>query len=215
MFEGSVLRANMWAKVVAGLLVVAAPGANAADFSGWRIEANAGSDRLSVKTSYAGTSVTEHDNGRSYGGAAGYDRRFGRFAIGVESGVEVGSARTCIGSTAQLLCFKPELNFDAAARAGFVVRPQVLVFGRIGYVNARNKIAYLNSGVPSDSLSGKDSRKGMALGGGVEFAIARRAFAKAEYRRTDYRDYRADVGGGEARVGLARSQILAGIGFRF
>jgi len=78
-------------------------------------------------------------------------------------------------------------------RLGYVVTPQVLAFGKVGYANSRFEI-------PGDH----QTLEGVRYGGGLEYSVTPRTYISAEYQRTEYEN---NFGGRDAGV--------VGVGFRF
>jgi outer membrane immunogenic protein len=181
------------------LVVGATDPANAQDrsFTGPRVEMNAGYDATHADDGIASTPNSL--DGIRVGAAAGYDVSVGSiFTIGAEIGLGwqlQGSLDYGSGATrAQLTS---GYDFDASLRVGARVAPRTLLFVKAGYANSEYR-ARIGTG---DTV--KDDNDGYRLGAGVEQALGKHLYAKAEYRYTDYGD---DV---------TRHQVLAGLGWRF
>lgn len=95
---------------LASLALIASP-AMAGDFSGPRLEATVGVDKVN-----RGVDPTDI----SYGVGAGYDLQFGNVVTGVEAGVDNVFDRRDIG---------------VSARLGYVLNENVLLFTKVGYSN--------------------------------------------------------------------------------
>lgn len=155
-----------FALAAAAALAFAATPALANDFTGVRAEVTAGAN--DVVNSFDPTNIT-------YGAGVGVDAEiYKNVIVGVEATVDNVFDRRNIG---------------AAARLGYVVDDNVLVYGKVGYANWKQ--------TTSTEL------EGLRLGAGVEVNVAGPFYAKAEYR---YSDFNGNVGshGG-----------LVGVGFRF
>lgn len=147
------------------LSAFAATPALASDFSGPRLEVTAGADDVT-----RGIDPTDV----SYGAGAGYDLQFGKVVTGVEASVDNVFDRRDIG---------------VAARLGYVVNENVLVFTKVGYSNWK----------PTNRLT----LEGLRVGGGLEVNVAGPVYAKVEYRYTDFEGKTGKHGG------------LVGVGYRF
>jgi outer membrane immunogenic protein len=110
----------------------------------------------------------------AYGAALGYDLQFGKVVVGAEA-------------TAANVFDRADLG--AAARLGYTLNKNVLAYTRVGYTKLeRTATAKI---------------EGLTVGGGLEVKLVGPAFAKAEYRYTDF----------DGNVG--RHGGLVGLGFRF
>ena len=109
---------------------------------------------------------------------------------GVSAGVNVplGDA-AIVGVEAQLDNVFDRRDVGAAARLGFVVSDNVLLYGKAGYANYKDTF--------SRSLDG------VRVGGGLEFNLSEHSFASVEYRYTDF------------QAGVGKHGALVGLGLRF
>jgi outer membrane immunogenic protein len=195
-------------------LIPAAPVA-AADFSGPSIEAHAAWDRVQAKVSYAGESAKGHDTGAAYGVGVGYDFRFQHSVVGVLAAIDDSSVKECASDGTTRTCATVGRDIEVGARFGAFAEPRLLVYLKAAYANTRAGLSYRDSAAPADDFSAHDSRDGIRVGVGMEYAITPHAFVKAEYRYTDYKNLRLDADGDTARIGLSRHQLLGAIGYRF
>ena len=69
--------------------------------------------------------------------------------------------------------------------------------------------------VGANSFADHINRGGYRLAAGVELALVRNIYVKAEYRYTDYRRTSYDFGSDVGRADLSRNQIVGGVGLRF
>ena len=111
----------------------------------------------------------------TYGAAVGFDFRVaGPVIAGVEANLDNVFDRRDVG---------------ASARLGVEATENLLVYGKVGYANYKD--------VFSRELDG------LRVGGGVELAVTKNVFAKAEYRYTDF------------DKGVGKHDALVGVGLRF
>lgn len=143
--------------------VAGATPAYANDFVGFRVGVTAGADDV--------TGVQDTTD-IVYGAEAGID-----FPVGdtVTIGVEAFSTNP----------FEGERTIGAAARIGYVVADNALVFARAGYSNYKN--------VFNQKLDG------LTVGAGLEVAVSDNTYIKTEYR---YSDFEQNVGNHSALIGV-------------
>lgn len=132
-----------------------------------------------------------------YGASIGYDAAAGRARFGVELEASGATGRSCsfLNGSPQL-CNGNGRDLYAGARGGVVAGP-VLIYGKLGYSNARVRA----DGVANGFLYRSHNLNGLRLGAGVEYQVGR-LLARAEYRYSDY-------------GGLSGNQGVIGVGFRF
>ena len=138
------------------------------------------------------------------GGFAAYDREIGKFVLGAEIGANIGTSDTVSGGTGgNRIMLDSKRSFDLTARAGFLVTPNTLFYGRAGYTNDRVRTTVASS---TGSVSTSENRDGWLVGGGVERMVTDHVAARVEYRY-------ADLSEGDHRYD--RHQVLTGITYRF
>jgi outer membrane immunogenic protein len=212
----------------ASVLAIATPAtAQSSDdaFTGFRIEGLAGFD-----SSRAGDSVDDdvnEDNDQSieglvYGVGAGYDFNAGGVVIGVEGELTDSTAETEFddGDFEGFGLGNVETGRDiyVGARIGVLASPRTLVYAKGGYTNARYNI--------ESSFDGDDFREaieadGYRVGAGIEQAFGRNAFAKLEYRYSNYSEADLEFVESDAdavdlgEIDTDRHQVVAGVGIRF
>lgn len=201
------LKTVILSALVAGASLVAQTG-HAAEFTGPRVEARLGRDRIAVDDDYP--DIPERLSGTALGATVGYDRAIGgQTVIGIEA--------TALASTAEAssLLNKDELklgsnrDFDLMVRLGRKVSGKTLVYGKAGYAYSRFSVAYESFlGDAYDIDTRHDSHGGLRLSAGVEHAFSDKVFGSAEYRHTHYSGSLFDSD-------TTRGQILIGIGLRF
>lgn len=169
------MKTAIFAAIAAASVSVPAFAQDAAPFTGPRAGITLGYDKF------------QGEEGFSYGVNAGYD-------IAVTPRITVGPEVSFSDSTADAIGVEASRDIAASLRAGYVVTPQVLAFGKVGYASSRFDF----------TAGGHDNLEAVRYGGGLEYSVTPRAYISAEYQRTEYED---GFGGRDAGV--------VGIGFRF
>jgi outer membrane immunogenic protein len=168
-------------------------------FAGFRLEAIAG---------YVDTNVSgQGSNGIVYGGAAGYDIRSGSMVFGFDVEGSDSTVDKCFASilvAGDQLCIQEGRDLFVGGRLGGVVGSRTLLYAKAGYVNGRINVAYEDgtAGTAGDFDSG-ENLDGVRGAAGAEFLIGSKAFAKIEYRYSNYEG------------GFEKHQGVAGFGIRF
>jgi outer membrane immunogenic protein len=195
------------------------------DFTGFRLEALGGFD-----SSKAGSSVDNEVNedddesieGFAYGAAVGYDFNAGGVVLGVEAELTDSTAEVEVddGDFEGFGLGNVETGRDiyVGARIGAVVGSNALIYAKGGYTNARYNI--------DATFDGEDFRQsldadGYRVGAGAEYAFGQGAYAKIEYRYSNYSDAELDFENDDIAdldlgdIDTDRHQVMAGVGFRF
>ena len=196
------MRKYLLAALLAGAAGATAAPAFAQDatpFSGVRVEGVVGYDTTDVEGDNA--------SGVAYGVGVGYDFQAGGVVLGVEGEASDSTLDECVTGVnvaGDELCASAGRDLYAGGRIGYAVSPNVLVYGKAGYTNARIRLDYEDgtAGTALDFSNG-ENLDGVRVGGGLEFAIGPNSYLKAEYRYSNYEQ------------GFDRHQALAGFGFRF
>jgi len=208
-------------------LAISAPGAAQEDrgFSGPWVAAVGGYDKNQAGST-SDDDVNE-DNDQSaegvvWGGAAGYDVDLGTMVIGGEAELTESTAdtRSLDGDPETFGLGSVEAGRDiyVGARAGFKATPNTLVYAKAGYTNARYGFLGTDGQVSDEQHLDTD---GWRVGAGVEQKIGTNAFAKLEYRYSNYSNAEVDFepegipDTDPINVDLDRHQLLAGVGWRF
>lgn len=140
-------------------------------------------------------------SGFDYGAFAGADVTIARrFVIGAEGDIG-GGGRTISRAVAGVgpISFDPGRNWSVSGRAGILVAPDILVYGRVGYGEERLRATFTNS-TPSMARTRPD---GTMIGSGIEYALVRHVSLRAEYRYSDFDGH------------YNPRQLLIGAAFRF
>lgn len=179
---------------------IAAPAA-AADFAGPRIEAHVGWDRVGVDTDQLGIPGSAHDNSIMYGVGIGYDFTLAEnVLLGVEADFDFSDAEFSGSDGLIAASVQAKRDIGLGVRLGGKLTETVMTYAKLGYSNARVR-ARVTDGVSSFSES--ENGDGVRLGAGIEFALGSMAYAKTEYRYTNY------------EAGIDRHQVVGGLGVRF
>jgi len=221
---------NMSIKLIAAasIMAIAAPAAAQSSddpFTGFRLEGLAGFD-----SSRAGSSVDDEANedndqsieGLVYGVAAGYDFNAGSIVLGVEAELTDSTANTEFedGDFEGFGFGDVDTGRDiyVGGRVGVLAAPTTMVYAKGGYTNARYNIENAFDG---DEFRSSIEFDGYRVGAGVEQAFGSNAYAKLEYRYSNYSEAELDFDEGDTpvvdvgEIDTDRHQVLAGVGLRF
>jgi outer membrane immunogenic protein len=178
---------------LAALVAVATP----ASAEGFRAEIHGGWDHVRANG--------EGESGLVYGIGAGYDVAIApKVELGLDLSADLSSVDECETSvvvTADRACLDAGRDLAAAVRLGYKVGPRGTVYALAGYTNARFRFDYTTPAGVTTRVS--DNLDGFRLGAGYQHAFGDKAYAKVEYR---YSNYENDV---------SRHQMLLGIGLNF
>lgn len=184
-----------------------------AEFRGFRVEGNVGWDRFKSQ----GT----RDDKLGYGATVGFDGVLAeRFVVGPEASFWRANdwAENCTaGVNGGRVCHKSFEEYGVAVRAGFLVTPNLLVFGKGGYVNNEQRkrfdappgLFYRNGLIGSEQSYYYHGRTGgYQVGGGVEYSLGGTplplpVYVSGQYVYANYDDH------------TARQRAMLGIGVRF
>lgn len=180
-------------------------GANGTSFRGFRIEGNLGGDRF--------MSQGVHRDKFGYGATIGFDGQIGeRIVIGPEASLWRANEWTencTAGVAGGSVCHKSFGELGIGVRAGVLVTPQFLVFGKGGYVSNEQRKRF-DAPAGQTSYYNHVNTDGYQFGGGVEFSMANRfqgplsgLYVNAQYVNSNYNDH------------TSRQRVMGGIGIRF
>ena len=183
----------------------AGTGTNGTTFRGFRIEGNFGGDRF--------MSQGEHNDRFGYGATIGFDGQIGdRIVIGPEASLWRANKWTenCTGGVVGgSVCHKSFGELGIGVRAGVLVTPQFMVFGKGGYVSNEQRKRF-DASAGQTSYYNHVNTDGYQAGGGVEFSMANRfqgplsgLYVNAQYVYSNYNDH------------TSRQRVMGGIGIRF
>lgn len=208
----------MFAPLAALLVVVPA---QAAEFTGPRVEARAGWDQIGIDVAYDDGADDFAGSGNSddlgYGVEVGYDFAIGGKGIaGVYAGVDFSDNKVCSEVFGEdEACLGAGRNFTLGARAGVAVGSKALVYAKAGYSNGKLTLRYDDFEDILEDFKVSETRDGFHLGAGAELGLGKSAYAKLEYAYTSYNGAGYDDGDLSAEMDSDRHQVVAGIGFRF
>ena len=194
-------------------------------FSGPWVAGVAGYDKTQAGSTTDDDVDADNDQsaeGLVWGGAAGYDIDLGTMVLGAEGEFTESTAdtRSLDGDPETFGLGSVEAGRDiyVGARAGFKATPSTLVYGKAGYTNARYGFLGTDGTVEDEQHIDVD---GWRAGAGVEQRIGANAFAKLEYRYSNYSNAEVDFepegipDTDPVDVDLDRHQVMAGVGWRF
>jgi outer membrane immunogenic protein len=193
------MRYHLLPAFIAAVIATPAAAQQASPFSGPRLEGIVGYDTTDVEG--------ENSDGVAYGVGVGYDFQSRGLVIGVEGEASDSTVDECVGDVTLIgdeLCARAGRDLYVGGRVGTALSPNALLYGKAGYTNSRLSLDYEDgtAGTTGDFETG-ENLDGVRVGGGVELAIGRNAYAKTEYRYSNYEQ------------GFDRHQVVAGFGFRF
>ncbi|MGE3625216.1 MAG: outer membrane protein [Hyphomicrobiales bacterium] len=155
------------------------------------------------------------DNDDISGGVLyGSSWQFNNWVLGTDSVWTFSDLDSGIGTTAAALTAQTEINYmsETRARLGYLVTPNVLLFGALG-------LGVADVDLKGTAVAGgKDGERfyGFSYGGGLEFTTNSRWFGRVEYVHTDYNDEDfVGVAGGLYNVDLDSDTVRGAIGYRF
>lgn len=206
-------------------VVPAAAQAQSAPFSGPRVEVIAGYDHnrsgsgVDIDTS---RDLKQSIEGVTYGVGIGYDAAVGdTLRIGAEAELSDSSAKwdnnNNTPNTFNLGRVDAGRDIYVGGRVGVVASPNVLVYAKAGYTNARYNLLGTDGSVNLDQHLDTD---GYRLGTGVEYQLDSNAYIKAEYRYSNYTRAEFDFEGSTPDssrfdIDTDRHQVVVGVGMRF
>lgn len=155
-------------------------------FTGVKVGVEATRERMSVRRDPGaiGATSTAARNAIGYRGFVGYDVQAGPLVIGAEGGIGGGGKAVRQTSTRGQYLVDPGLTYDLTARAGVVVAPGALIYGRLGYRWLQTDRTTTPTAGPR--LVREQTDGGITYGAGAEVIIDRHFSLRAEYDRTVY-----------------------------
>ncbi|HEY0111852.1 MAG TPA: porin family protein [Allosphingosinicella sp.] len=194
------MRKFILAALVAGTAATPAFAQDAGTAASFRIEAIGGYESQEV--------AEDNKSGQTYGVGLGYDfQTNGSSVFGIEAEASDSNTDECVkGATVATdeLCAEFGRDLYVGARFGSNIGGNTILYAKAGYTNARVKIDYDDgiAGTTGDFEAGRNL-DGLRAGGGVQFGFGTGAYAKLEYRYSDYEE------------GFKKHQGVVGVGLRF
>lgn len=179
------------------------------NFDDFKIGAVVGYDK--VRLEIDGDSGSK--DGVLYGFTAGYDHNLGGVVVGVEGDISDSSTKESVRDVfdeGDSVSLRTSRDLYVGARVGLPVARNVLVYAKAGYTNARFKLKYNDT---VTVYSAGDNLEGYRLGAGVEFSNDGGAFARLEYRYSDYGNYEYEDF--DTGISASRHQVAVTAGYRF
>lgn len=178
-------------------------------FRGFRLEGNIGGDRWQA--------LGERNTKLGFGATIGFDGVIAdRVVIGAEGSFWRAKGYTdthAAGLNGGQVDDKSFEEYGSAIRAGYLVTPQLLVFGKGGLaVNEQRKsftptsnLFYVNGEVvgPEQPYYRHENYYGYQVGGGVEYSLTSMVYADVQYVYANYDTH------------TSRQRVMAGVGLRF
>lgn len=216
-----VLLAAVAAMTTAAVPALAQDGSAPSDgisFTGPRGEIFGGWDRVGTRTRFDDGETTATDRGHKTGWTAGalvgYDMPVGnRFIVGAFGSYALSTARQCSQTDTLSGCLKSGREIEGGARVGRKIGDRTLLYLKGAYVNGQIRGKFTDNLV---TTSGHANRDGWRAGAGVEFALNKHAYVKAEYDYTRFKSFdAADLGVTDTSLRFDRNQVVGGFGIRF
>ena len=189
-------------------------------FTGPRAGVILGYDRLQPGSGPDSDISSDHKaSGLTYGGDVGYDAAIGSLVVGAEGEVTGSTSKVTNPATASALGYgrvKAGRDLYIGGRIGVRAAPSTLIYAKGGYTNQRLDLTASDGTTETGSHYNLD---GYRVGAGVEQALGGKAYAKIEYRYSNYGDARLEYPNGANTnnfdVDTDRHQVVAGVGIRF
>jgi outer membrane immunogenic protein len=173
---------------------------------GWQNDSN----RFALRATNGTTSTQRlSGSGFAYGAQLGYDAKVGeQGVIGAEAFLTGDTSSVRQGNTT----FDGGRAFGLLARAGVLVGPRTLIYGKGGWENGRFTYQVNGIGVSTN-------RNGWSLGAGIEQMFTDAISARVEYRRTQFNSFSSSALntalGSTAEARVNRDRVMVGVNYRF
>jgi len=176
---------------------------DATPFSGPYVAGMVGYERVELGASGIGSG---HKDGLTYGGIIGYDINLRGAVFGIEGEYADSETKYSVNdlvATGDSARLSTDRDLYAGVRIGGEVLPNVMLYAKGGYTNAKAKFRY-DDGV--DVFTASDKLDGYRLGAGVE-TERNGLLGRVEYR------YSND--GQDEGIDVERHQVALIVGYRF
>jgi opacity protein-like surface antigen len=162
-----------------------------------------------------GTNTSDFGNEGFQGGAfLGYGLTLNHIYLGLEFDGEGGDQTWKHDGTGgtRVYSVRKRGSYEAAARLGYELDNQALVYGRFGVVTSRFETSYTQGATTTVK---DEQQRGLRYGAGTDFPITGNFFGRMEYTYTSYADYDMPTATGADNFANSESLMRFGIGFRF
>lgn len=196
-----------------------------APFVGPRVEAIVGYDHNRSGSSVdvdAARNLKQSIDGVVYGVGVGFDVPVGdALRVGAEAELSDSSAKwdnnNGVPNVFNLGRVSADRDIYVGARVGYVTSPNLMVYVKGGYTNARYGLLGTDG---TTSLNQHLNAGGYRLGAGVEYALDKNVYTKVEYRYSNYSRANFDFEGQAPNserfdIDTDRHQVVVGVGMRF
>ncbi|WP_044561888.1 outer membrane protein [Azospirillum sp. B4] len=198
--------------------IAATPALAQSTFDGGYAGVNAGYDWFNAhpRAKVAGQQSTPDKQTEGFNGGlfAGYGQTvYDNIYVGAEGEVNFYTGDQTYGDVLGRYRVQPDYSAGISARLGYVVQPDLLLFGRVGWQHTAVDM--------ESTLAGGNFRQysqeydGVKYGVGADYAIDQHLFTRIEYNYTDYSHSSRQLTGGELRTVPDESQVRVGLGLRF
>lgn len=182
-----------------------APNTSGTTFRGFRVEGDVGADQFQ--------SEGIHRRKLGYGASGGFDGQIGdRLVVGVEGSYWRANNYTenfTSGTVGGTVAHKSFDEYGVAVRAGLLLAPQLLVFGKGGFIDNEQRKSFI-APVGQQGYYNHFNTDGYQVGGGVELSMANRfqgplsgLYVSGQYVYSRYDDH------------TSRQKLFGGVGIRF
>jgi outer membrane immunogenic protein len=145
----------------------------------------------------------ESQEGVTYGLTLSYDLQRSRTVIGVQVDLDATDNQSCESDVivaGDRVCIAGKRDNAVSLRLGGKLGNSTMIIGTIGYANGRFEASYAGAGI---NTSAHKTLDGVRVGIGLQVDVARKLYARADYRYTNYEQ------------GVSRNQGIVGLGLKF
>lgn len=152
--------------------------------------------------------------GGSLGLFGGYGMTFGDAYLGAEAEIETSDANWRIqrDPNGRIYSVDKDFSYGASLRAGYIVRKNTLIYGRVGVVETRFSNDYATTGV---HVTSSETMTGTRYGGGVEMPIDDKMLLRLDYTWTEYDSYRVVYGANSDSFDNSENQFRVAVSYKF
>jgi outer membrane immunogenic protein len=188
-------------------------------FAGPRAEIFGGWDRIRRTDTIEGVRDRNSKDGITGGGLLGYDLPLGdHIVVGPFASYAITSNKQCADGVG---CIKTGRQIEGGARVGYKLGGSALVYGKGAYVNGRFNAKLVDgTGQAAQYVVAHTNRDGWRAGAGLQYALSKHAYVKAEYDYTRFDKFGLGtlgvIGGPDIEnVRFTQNEALGGFGINF